>query len=399
MSEATRDLDGIEVAKRLYQALAERDGPALKALLASQARLDAAPGMPGDLGGRYEGSHAIRHEFWGRLHTLFDATAEVEELQSLADGRVVALGTYRGVARGSGLPVEAGFAHVLTIAAGQILQLTQVTDTRRWQEAIGQGDRTVGVDVADGIATITLQRAEAHNAINLTFVEDLLEAVTRCTEPDVRAVLVRADGSRFTVGGDVTYMARFEGAMLGVEMRRLTDRYHLALRHLTEMDAPVVAAVQGPAAGGGLGIVLAADLVVAAASSRFALGYTALGLTADGGTSWFLPRIAGLRLAQRMFLRNEQLDADTALQAGLISEVVPDEQVLARATEVAAELAAGPTRAFGAVKRLLVSAPSASLSDHLDAEQRSLADAAATDDAREGITAFVERRIPRFQGR
>jgi 2-(1,2-epoxy-1,2-dihydrophenyl)acetyl-CoA isomerase len=178
----------------------------------------------------------------------------------------------------------------------------------------------------------------------------------------------------------------------------MIDSYHLALERLTSIDAPVVAAVRGGAGGGGLGLLYAADIVVAADDSRFALGYGALGLTADGGNTWFLPRMVGMRRAQELFLLNRRLTAQEALEFGLISRLASSDDVEAEAATIAATLAAGPTRAYGAVRRMLRQSFETGLSDQLDAERDSIVAASSTDDAQEGIAAFVTKRRPRFRG-
>lgn len=258
--------------------------------------------------------------------------------------------------------------------------------------------QTMTMTVAEGVATITLDRPEAHNAIDETFTGDLLELFTACGDrDDVRSVLIQATGRMFTAGGDLGFFADLDGPDLSSTLRRMTATYHEALLLMTRMDAPIVAAVQGPAAGGGLGIVLASDVVVAAPSATFALGYAALGLTADGGTSWFLPRVGGLRLAQRMFLLDERLDAVEALDAGIVTEVSDD--VGARSRQLAERLARGPTAAFGGMKRLLHDAAARGVADHLAAETESISTVANTQDAVEGIAAFARRRNPVFTWR
>jgi 2-(1,2-epoxy-1,2-dihydrophenyl)acetyl-CoA isomerase len=182
-------------------------------------------------------------------------------------------------------------------------------------------------------------------------------------------------------------------------LRRMIDSYHLAIERLTSIDAPVVAAVRGGAGGGGLGLMYAADIVVAADDARFALGYGALGLTADGGNTWFLPRMVGMRRAQELFLLNRRLTAEEALQFGLVSRLVASDAVEAEATALAAKLAAGPTLAYGAVRRMLRQSGETGLSDQLDAEKESIIAAARSDDAAEGIAAFMAKRRPQFHGR
>jgi 2-(1,2-epoxy-1,2-dihydrophenyl)acetyl-CoA isomerase len=147
-----------------------------------------------------------------------------------------------------------------------------------------------------------------------------------------------------------------------------------------------------------LGLLYVADIVVAADDARFALGYGALGLTADGGNTWFLPRMVGMRRAQELFLLNRRLTAQEALGFGLVSRLAPSDAVEGEAVALAAKLAAGPTRAFGAVRRMLRQSFETGLSDQLDAEKESIIAASGTDDSREGIAAFAAKRQPQFRG-
>jgi 2-(1,2-epoxy-1,2-dihydrophenyl)acetyl-CoA isomerase len=182
-------------------------------------------------------------------------------------------------------------------------------------------------------------------------------------------------------------------------LRQMIDLYHLALDRLTRIDAPVVCAVRGAAAGGGLGLLHAADVVVAAQDSKFALGYAALGLPSDGGNTWFLPRLVGLRRAQQLMLLNRVLTAPEALDWGLVTELVPAAEVEGRARQLAQQLAAGPTQAFGRMKRLLRDSWTTDLPGQLSAETTQMAEAGASDDAAEGIAAFMAKRRPAFHGR
>jgi 2-(1,2-epoxy-1,2-dihydrophenyl)acetyl-CoA isomerase len=147
-----------------------------------------------------------------------------------------------------------------------------------------------------------------------------------------------------------------------------------------------------------LGLLYVADIVVAADDARFALGYGALGLTADGGNTWFLPRMVGMRRAQELFLLNRRLTAQEALHFGLVSRLAPSDSVESEANALAATLAAGPTRAYGAVRRMLRQSFETGLSDQLEAEKDSIVAASRTDDAQEGIAAFIAKRRPQFRG-
>jgi 2-(1,2-epoxy-1,2-dihydrophenyl)acetyl-CoA isomerase len=184
------------------------------------------------------------------------------------------------------------------------------------------------LDFTDGIATLRLNRPDDGNAINPDLAADLAEAATQIAErADVRAVLIASNGPNFTVGGDLSVFAATARGRLPNQLRRMVDSFHLAIERLTSIDAPVVAAVRGGAAGGGLGLLYAADIAVAADDARFAVGYGALGLTADGGNTWFLPRMVGMRRAQELFLLNRRLTAQEALEFGLVSQLAPSDAV------------------------------------------------------------------------
>jgi 2-(1,2-epoxy-1,2-dihydrophenyl)acetyl-CoA isomerase len=388
-----------DLARRLYAALAVGDRDQLDRLLHPEFIAQIAEGMPFGSGGRHDGPAAMRRNGWGGIARHFEARAEPERFLELADGRLLVTGRYRGRGKQNGAPLDAAFAHLITVEAGQIRALEQFTDTARWRDA-GGPLRTVSLAVADGVATLRLNRPEHGNAINPDMAADLLEAATLIAENSaVRAVLIAGNGPNFTVGGDLAVFAGTAREELPDRLRRMIDSYHLAIERLTGIDAPVVAAVRGGAGGGGLGLMYAADIVVAADDARFALGYGALGLTADGGNTWFLPRMVGMRRAQELFLLNRRLTAEEALQFGLVSRVVASDAVEAEATALAAKLAAGPTLAYGAVRRMLRQSGETGLSDQLDAEKKSIIAAARSDDAAEGIAAFMAKRRPHFHGR
>jgi 2-(1,2-epoxy-1,2-dihydrophenyl)acetyl-CoA isomerase len=400
MSEAATG-EPSELARELYRALAEGDRRALTALLHPGFEGYGADGMPLGLGGCYEGPEAMRREFWGRIAEHFQARAEPEQFDSLGDERLLVTGHYRGHARVSGRELDAAFAHVLSIAEHRIRRLVQFTDTQRWHDALGTEHNLTTVDytVTDGIATVRLNRPEQGNAINLAMTGDLAEIAARCAEDEtVRAVLLLGSGPRLTTGGDIDLFSATPREKLPSLLRRMVDDYHRAIQRLAELDAPLVVGVRGAAAGGGLGLVCAADYVVAGEDAVFALGYARLGLTADGGTTWFLPRLVGLRRAEEMFLFNRRLDAAEAAAAGLINRVVPDGDVEAEAQAVATQLAAGPTRAYGGMRRLLRASHDSALITQLDAEQHMLAEIAGGRDAAEGIAAFTAGRRPGFSG-
>lgn len=397
------------VARRLYAALAAGDRDALAAVLDPAFHGRTAEGLPLGLGGDHDGPDAMRRDVWGRIARHFDARAEPERYLPAGDGRLLVTGRYRGTARVSGRTLDAAFAHLLDIADGRITRLEQFTDTAHWAQAAAPPPgaarstlelTTVTLSVADGVATLRLERPDANNALDVTMAEELSEVATRLAEdPAVRAVLLVGSGPRFTVGGDRALFARLTPEELPHQLRRMIDGYHLAIERLTAIDAPVVAAVRGAAAGGGLGLLYCADVVVAAEDATFALGYGELGLTADGGNTWYLPRLVGLRRAQELFLLGRRFTAAEALEWGLVTRLAPAEQVEEEAAAIAATLAAGPTRAFGGMRRLLRQSFETGLADQLHAEQTAIVAAAATADAAEGIAAARDRRPPCFEGR
>lgn len=387
-----------ELARAFYAALAAGDRDQLDALLHPQFSGRTAEGMPFGIGGHHDGPGAMRRNAWGAIARHFDARAETNRFLDLADGSLLVTGRYVGHGRQGGGALDAAFAHLITADEGRIRTLEQYTDTARWHEAAGPL-RSVLLDVADGVATLRLNRPDQGNAINARMAADLAEAATQIAErSDVRAVLIAGNGPNFTVGGDISVFADTAQEHLPNLLRRMIDDYHLAIARLTSIDAPVVAAVRGGAGGGGLGLLYAADIVVAADDARFALGYGALGLTADGGNTWFLPRMVGMRQAQQLFLLNRRLTAQEALEFGLVSRLARSDAVDSEAGALAATLAAGPTRAYGAVRRMLRQSFETCLSDQLDAEKESIVAASRSADAREGIAAFIAKRSPNFRG-
>lgn len=257
---------------------------------------------------------------------------------------------------------------------------------------------TLTVQVTDGVATVRLDRPEHGNAIDTVMARELGELATRLAEDDtVRAIVLGGNGPMFNAGGDIGVFS--SSPDLSATVGSMIDDIHPAVRRLTELDAPVVAAVSGAAGGGGLGLACMADIVVAAEDAIFAVGYSGIGLTGDCGISWFLPRLVGLRRAQEMFLLNRRLTAVEALEWGIVTKIVPTDEVDAEATRIAERIATGPTRAFGGMRRLLRQSFDTGLPGQLAAERAAMVSAAGTGDAAEGVAAFAERRRPRFSGR
>lgn len=259
---------------------------------------------------------------------------------------------------------------------------------------------TLEFSIDHGIARIALNRPESANTISVELAEELLQAAIRCDgNPAVRAVILTGKGRFFSGGGDVqSFAAAADGA--GELLRRITAPLHAAISRFARMDAPLVTAVNGTAAGAGFSLAIAGDVIVAAESAKFTMAYTKIAMSADGGGSFNLPRLVGLARAKELMLLNPVLTATDAQQRGLVTVVVPDAELIKKAEELAASLASGPTRAFGEVKRLLADSHSHSLEQQLALESRSMATLADdTADAREGFTAFAQKRAPKYTGR
>lgn len=255
---------------------------------------------------------------------------------------------------------------------------------------------SVQVETRGAVALIRLHRPET-NTINIQMAMDLLAAALTCARNSaVRAVVLTGAGRNFCFGGDLRAITAPDG--LDDYVRELTTYLHAAISHFVRMDAPVIAAVNGTAAGAGVGLVAMADLALCGSSSAFNLAYTSVGLTPDGGTSYLLPRIVGVKRAMELLLLNRTLPAAEALAWGLVNEVVADEQLLPRALEVAAQLAQGATGAFGATKRL-VAHSLGGFETQMVLESESIAAHATSADAREGIEAFLRKRPPHFAGK
>jgi 2-(1,2-epoxy-1,2-dihydrophenyl)acetyl-CoA isomerase len=254
---------------------------------------------------------------------------------------------------------------------------------------------TLRLEFREHVAHLTLSRAEAANTINLQLGREFLAAAFAIeAATDVRAVLILAEGKNFCFGGDLKGMMG-SGRQVGAYLSELTTNLHAGLAHLARLNAPVIAAVNGTAAGAGLGLVLAADLAIAARSAKFAPAYTGVGLSPDAGCTFLLPRAVGYKRAMELLLTNRVLDAKEALEWGIVNQVVEDERLAETATDLAARLAAGPTGAFGAVKRLLAEAEPG-LEAQLGRESRSIAARGSTAEGREGIAAFLEKRRPKY---
>ncbi|WP_428630062.1 enoyl-CoA hydratase/isomerase family protein [Sphingopyxis sp.] len=261
------------------------------------------------------------------------------------------------------------------------------------------GFSSIRLTVSEGLARLTFIDAERGNPIDGPFCAEMCEAAIQLSEnPDVRCVLITAEGPVFSYGADIgVFVDDLDG--LPSNIKRWTTTLHSAIARLQRMDAPIVSAVYGVCAGGMSALVAGSDIVVAADNSLFVSAYAGIGYNCDAGASVMYTRRMGVGRARKFLLLNEKMDAATALAAGLADEVLPVDAFAARAEAIAQQLAAGPTKALGEMRRLLTSVTDQPLEAQLELEAQALARSAGTADAREGLTAFAEKRKPVFQGR
>ncbi len=254
------------------------------------------------------------------------------------------------------------------------------------------------LEVADGVAKVTMNRPDSFNVLNLEMARELSEVSIICGEdPGIRAVVLTGSGKAFSGGGDINEFSSV-GEDLPAHTKRMTIYFHGAVSRFAWMDAPLITAVNGAAGGGGMSIAIMGDLVFAARSAKFTLAYTRIGLTPDGSSTYYLPRIIGVRRTMELALTNRTLSAHEALDWGIVNRVVDDEACVDAAMALAKELAAGPTGAYGGVKNLLASSFGDSLEGQMEREARHIARRAGGADVPEGIRSFLEKRPAKFIG-
>lgn len=245
------------------------------------------------------------------------------------------------------------------------------------------------------VAEIRLDRPEIGNVIDVAMAEALLEAAQALAEDaSVGCLILTGAGPMFCAGGDVRAFAAAPDP--GALIDEITSPLHRAIVLLAEMNKPLVTAINGAAAGAGLGLALLGDVAIAARSAKFAVAYGALGLTPDAGTSWLLPRLVGLRQAQLLTLSGARIDAAEAERIGLVTRVVDDDQLRQEAEATAERLSLLSGAALRRTRALLHASHSNDLATHLEQEARAIATSARERDGREGVAAFLAKRKPRF---
>jgi 2-(1,2-epoxy-1,2-dihydrophenyl)acetyl-CoA isomerase len=257
---------------------------------------------------------------------------------------------------------------------------------------------TLLYEVRDGVANITLNREKAANAIDLQMSKDLMYAALQADEdPEVRAVVIGATGKMFCAGGDLGAFSAAGDAMPSL-LKEMTTYLHAGISRFARMRAPVIASVGGTAAGAGFSLVCSTDLAICGESAKFTMAYTRVGLTPDGSSTYYLPRLIGTRRTLELMLTNRVLSAAEALEWGLVNRVVPDTELADATAKLAGQLAAGATSAFGATKKLVLQSAGQTLETQMELETRGISDAARTDDAKAGLEGFLTKQPAKFPG-
>jgi 2-(1,2-epoxy-1,2-dihydrophenyl)acetyl-CoA isomerase len=256
----------------------------------------------------------------------------------------------------------------------------------------------VTMSIWDGVASLTLARPKTRNAISPDIARSLDEKAAFCESSDqVRCVLLTGSGRFFSVGGDIDLFAK-AGDDAQAQILALARQFHRAVHRLATMPKPFITAINGPAAGAGMSLAILGDIVLAAETAHFTAAYSAVGLTPDGGLSWTLPRLVGLRRAQDLILTNRRVDAREAVSIGLVTRTVPEDELAEAAFRQASQFATGPVAALGTCRAFLATSHTATFAEQLDAEAQSIAAACAGAEGREGVAAFLEKRPADFLG-
>jgi 2-(1,2-epoxy-1,2-dihydrophenyl)acetyl-CoA isomerase len=254
--------------------------------------------------------------------------------------------------------------------------------------------QTIKFEPSGPITRITLNRPDAANGMNDTMTRELADAAKRCDADGTKVVVITGSGRFFCAGGDLKSFAAAPSR--GLFIKGVADDLHRAISTFARMDAVSIIAVNGVAAGAGFSLAVTGDLVLAAESASFTMAYTRAGLSPDGSSSYFLPRLIGITKTKELMLTNRMLSAQEASQWGLVTEVVPDAELAARTDKLAEQMASTASGSNGGVKALLLSTFSSGLEEQMELEGRMIADRAESADGREGVDAFLAKRKAEF---
>lgn len=255
----------------------------------------------------------------------------------------------------------------------------------------------IGKEIENGVCRITLNRPNVFNSFNKTMALQLQEVLDDCAiNPEIRAVLITGEGKAFCAGQDLAEAIDPEGPSLRSIVK---DHYNPIILKIRDLEKPVIAAVNGVAAGAGANIALACDIVIAKKSASFIQAFSKIGLIPDSGGTYFLPRLIGMQKAMALMMTGDKVSADEAERMNMIYKVYEDEQFEEEATKLSEQLAKMPTRGLGLTKKAVNLGLFNSLEDQLDLEESLQTEAGETDDFTEGVNAFIQKRSAEFKGR
>lgn len=262
---------------------------------------------------------------------------------------------------------------------------------------MSQKFNTLELTIKKHVAQITLNRPDSANGLNLQMSQELRLAAQLCdTDSSIKAVLLTANGRFFCAGGDLKEMVSY-GNQAASHVKNLADNLHMAISNFSRMSPPLIIAINGMAAGAGFSLAVSGDYVIASESAAFTMAYTKAGLSPDGSSSYFLPRLIGLRRTQDLMLTNRILTSHKALEWGLVSQVVESDDLHSSAMELAQKLASGSLASHSIVKKLLLCSFNNSLETQMEIEGRYISQCVGSADGQEGIMAFSEKRAPKFK--